>query len=165
MFAKLKKIFTNLFFMSEDEFDAVVKQYSKKFKLKENWNFQLNEKLPAVKMNYSDPNGVVALTDPATKTVCFKHDILSQPRYMVRAYIRHELRHCKQIECLIDKLRQKYGDTFGVYFSTIVSIDMSRGYYNSLMEKDAWMAFFGVCRNIDKVVNRIIKNNIGFLSE
>ena len=165
MLEKIKKFFNKIFFMNETEFDTAVNQYSKKFKLKENWNFQLNENLPAVKMNYSDPNGVVALTDPATKNVWFKHDILLQPRYMVRAYIRHELRHCKQIECLIDKLRQKYGDKFDVYFSTIVSIDMSRGYYNSLMEKDAWMAFFGVCRNIDKVVKKIIEENIGFLSE
>lgn len=82
------------------------------------------------------------------------------PKFLARAYIRHEIRHCAQMEAIDGKMREKYGDNLSsIYTSMIIVSDNQNGYGKSLMEADAWLAFLGICMDINKVADKIIKKN------
>ena len=165
MFDMFKNVIKKFFFMDEEEYHQSLQYYAEKFHLKEAWSIAVVEKLPQVKTNYSDPEGVKAFTDWLSHRVVFKHSLMRNPKWIVRAYIRHELRHCQQMEILHDKLREKYGELSGIYTTMLIGLDNSRGYGKSIMEQDAWMTFFGFHYNINKVVNRIIKRNMRFVTQ
>ena len=112
-----------------------------------------------LKTNYPDINKIVACTDWGSATVLFKSKLLKMPKFLARAYIRHEIRHCKQMEIIYTKMKEKYGDLANVYTMMIINNDNRNGYKKSLMEADAWLAFFNVFLDIDKVVSKIIKRN------
>ena len=165
MFENLKAIFSKVFFMDEEEYHKTLQYYAAKFQLQQKWIVEVVEKLPQVKTNYSDPEGVKAFTDWVSHRVVFKHSLMLNPKWITRAYIRHELRHCQQMEILHDKLREKYGELSGIYTTMLIGLDNSHGYKKSLMEQDAWLVFFGVCCNINKTVDRIIKRNMRFVTQ
>ena len=165
MFEKIKAFFSKLFFMSEEEYINSIEYYSQKFDLHWEWKFFVTEELPNVNMNY-ERSKALACTDFDNRQVNFKTMIFKKnPKFMAKAYIRHELRHCQQMEILHDKLREKYGELSGIYTTMLIGLDNSRGYGKSIMEQDAWMTFFGFHYNINKVVNRIIKRNMRFVTQ
>ena len=166
MFENLKAIFSKLFFMSEEEYEETLGKYAAKFQLQQKWVIQVVEKLPEVKTNYSDPKGVLAFTDWNTHKVVFKDSLMHKQKWLARAYIRHELRHCQQMEWMNVKMKEKYGgDLANIYTQILIAGDNIKGYNKSLMEQDAWLAFCGIYINIEKVVNRIIHHNAKLLLE
>ena len=148
------------FFMSIDECFGVIRFYAEKFKLKRRWNVSMVDVFPDnLKTNYPDSNKIVACTDWGSATVLFKSKLLKMPKFLARAYIRHEIRHCKQMEIIYTKMKEKYGDLANVYTMMIINNDNRNGYRKSLMEADAWLAFFNVFLDINKVVDKTIKRN------
>ena len=64
------------------------------------------------------------------------------------------------MEAIDGKMREKYGDNLSsIYTSMIIVSDNQNGYGKSLMEADAWLAFLGICMDINKVADKIIKKN------
>lgn len=161
MFEKLKKNFL----MSEEDFNASLNYYIKKFGLQESWSFKVVDELPATKTNYPNKEEVLAFTDLGSLSVVFKRTMFKQPAFLVRGYIRHELRHCQQMEVIQQVLREKYGELSSLYAAVVFTNDMIGGYNKSIMEQDAWMTFFGFHYNINKVVERIIKRSLSFITE
>lgn len=148
------------FFMSIDECLDVISFYAEKFKLKRRWTVSMVDAFPDnLKTNYPDINKIVACTDWGSATVLFKYKLLKMPKFLARAYIRHEIRHCKQMEIIYTKMKEKYVDLANVYTMMIINNDNRNGYKKSLMEADAWLAFFNVFLDINKVVDKIIKKN------
>lgn len=150
------------FFMDNTKYEKAVRFYAEKFKLKEKWVISVVDSFPPEwKMNYKNSEKVVACTNWMATTVLFKSSLLAMPAFLGRAYIRHEIRHCAQAEGINAKMKEKCGDDglARVYTSMIIVSDNQKGYNKSLMEADAWLAFFGVYMNIEKVVNKIIKWN------
>lgn len=147
------------FFMDIDEYKKAIKFYGEKFKLKSRWVVSIIDSFsPELKMNYNSEKAI-ACTNWGDKTVLFKSKLLTMPKFLARAYIRHEIRHCEQMEAIYTKMKEKYGDLAEIYTSMIIINDNRNGYKNSLMEADAWLAFFNVFLDIDKVVSKIIKRN------
>ena len=146
--------------MNADEFWNTIRFYAEKFKLEGRWTVSMVDSFsPELKMNYP-VDKIVACTDWGSATVLFKSKLLKMPKFLARAYIRHEIRHCAQMEGINAKMKEKCGDGLSrVYTSMIIVSDNQKGYNKSLMEADAWLAFFGVYMNIEKVVNKIIKWN------
>ena len=168
MLAKLKRLFNKIFFMSKEDYDNIIVHYIEKFQLKEKWNFSLVNSfpIPEEKMNYHDINRVVACTDWVTKSVLFKDELMAMPKVLARAYIRHELRHCQQMEKIHELLLKKEGELLAnIYTCIIITNDNKNGYDKSMMEADAWAAFFGINLNIKKVVRKIINNSMPFIME
>lgn len=149
------------FLMDVDEYWNAIRFYAEKFKLKRRWTVSMVDAFPDnLKTNYPEINKIVACTDWGSATVLFKSKLLTMPKLLARAYIRHEIRHCAQMEAIDGKMREKYGDNLSsIYTSMIIVSDNQNGYGKSLMEADAWLAFFGVCMDINKVANKIIKKN------
>ena len=148
------------FLMDVDEYKKAIKFYGEKFKLKSRWVVSVVDSFPSEwKMNYENSEKVVACTNWMTTTVLFKSSLLTMPAFLGRAYIRHEIRHCAQMEGINAKMKEKYGDLANVYTMMIINNDNRNGYKKSLMEADAWLAFFNVFLDIDKVVSKIIKRN------
>lgn len=147
-------------FMDNTEYEKAVRFYAKKFKLKEKWIVSTVDSFPqGLKMNYSAEKAI-ACTNWESKTVLFKSKLMTMPVFIARAYIRHEIRHCAQIECINEKMREKYGDNLSsIYTQMVIVSDNQNGYGKSIMEADAWLAFFGVYMDINKVVDKIIKKN------
>ena len=52
-----------------------------------------------------------------------------------------------------------------IFTCMIISNDNKNGYDKSIMEADAWAAFFGINLNIKKVVRKIINNSMPFIME
>lgn len=148
------------FLMDVDEYKKTIKFYGEKFKLKSRWVVSIIDSFsPELKMNYNAEKAI-ACTNWGAKTVLFKSKLLTMPKFLARAYIRHEIRHCEQMEVINHTMKEKYGDNLAdIYTSMIIINDNRNGYKNSLMEADAWLAFFGIYLNIDKVVGKIIKRN------
>ena len=148
------------FLMDVDEYKKAIKFYGEKFKLKSRWVVSIIDSFsPELKMNYNVEKAI-ACTNWGAKTVLFKSKLLTMPKFLARAYIRHEIRHCEQMEVINHTMKEKYGDNLAdIYTSMIIINDNRNGYKNSLMEADAWLAFFGIYLNIDKVVGKIIKRN------
>ena len=166
MIAKVKKIFSKLFFMNEEKYQEAISHYTEKFQLKQKWNFSVVNKLPDVKSNYPDKAKVLAFTNWTGLNVVFKDSIMSMPAFIARAYIRHEMRHCQQMEKIHDLMLKKEGGLLAnIYTCMIISNDNKNGYDKSIMEADAWAAFFGVNLNIKKVVKKIISNCMPFIME
>ena len=166
MFEKLKAFFSKVFFMSEEEYEEALSKYAAKFQLQQKWVIQVVEKLPDVQTNYSNKDEVLGFTDWVSHKVVFKHALINKPKFLVRAFIRHELRHCQQMEWMNVKMKEKYGgDLANIYTQILIAGDNIKGYNKSLMEQDAWLAFCGIYINIEKVVNRIIKRNAKLLLE
>ena len=160
MFAKLKKIFL----MSEEDFNVSLNYYIKKFGLQESWSFKVVDELPATKTNYPNKEDVLAFTDLGSLSVVFKRTMFRKPAFLVRGYIRHELRHCQQMEKIHSAIMAKGLESLaGLYTMMVINNDNLKGYQNSMMEADAWLAFIGIYINIDKMVKKLIKRNIGFL--
>ena len=150
------------FLMDVDEYWNAIRFYAEKFKLKRRWTISMVDAFPDnLKTNYPEIDKIVACTDWGSATVLFKSKLLTMPKFIARAYIRHEIRHCAQMEGINSKMKEKCGDDglARVYTSMIIVSDNKNGYNKSLMEADAWLAFFGVYMNIEKVVNKIIKWN------
>lgn len=148
------------FFMSIDECLGAIRFYAEKFHLERKWTVSIVKSFPTnLKTNYPIDK-IVACTDWGSATVLFKSKLLKMPKFLARAYIRHEIRHCAQMEAIAGKMREKYGDSLSsIYTSMIIVSDNQNGYGKSLMETDAWLAFFGVCMDINKVADKIIKKN------
>ena len=146
--------------MDIDEYKKAIKFYGEKFKLKSRWVVSIIDSFsPELKMNYNAEKAI-ACTNCGDKTVLFKSKLLTMPKFLARAYIRHELRHCLQMEVINKKMREKYGDNLSsIYTQMVIAFDNQNGYKNSLMEADAWLAFFGIYMDINKVTDRIIKSN------
>ena len=150
------------FLMDVDEYWNFIRFYAKKFKLERRWTVSMVDSFsPELKMNYPEIDKIVACTDWPASLVLFKSKLLKMPAFLARAYIRHEIRHCAQMEGINAKMKEKCGDDglARVYTSMIIVSDNQKGYNKSLMEADAWLAFFGVYMNIEKVVDKIIKRN------
>ena len=149
------------FLMDVDEYWNTIRFYAEKFKLKRRWTVSMVDAFPDnLKTNYPEIDKIVACTDWGFATVLFKSKLLTMPKFLARAYIRHEIRHCEQMEVINHTMKEKYGDNLAdIYTSMIINNDNRNGYKNSLMEADAWLAFFGIYLNIDKVVGKIIKRN------
>ena len=150
------------FFMSIDECLGAIRFYAEKFKLKRRWTVSMVDAFPDnLKTNYPDSDKIVACTDWGSATVLFKSKLLTMPKFLARAYIRHEIRHCAQMEVIHTKMKEKCGDDglARVYTSMIIINDNRNGYKSSLMEADAWLASINVFLDIDKVVDKIIKRN------
>lgn len=150
------------FFMNANEFWNTIRFYAEKFKLEGRWTVSMVDAFPDnLKTNYPEIDKIVACTDWKSLSVLFKDSLLTMPKFLARAYIRHEIRHCAQMEGINAKMKEKCGDDglAQVYTSMIIVSDNQKGYNKSLMEADAWLAFFGVYMNIEKVVNKIIKWN------
>ena len=120
MFENLKTIFSKVFFMSEEEYDETLSKYAAKFQLQQKWVIQVVEKLPDVQTNYSNPEGVKAFTDWLSHRVVFKHSLMRSPKWLARAYIRHELRHCQQMENLHLKMKEKFGGDLGFLYTHLI---------------------------------------------
>jgi hypothetical protein len=165
MFDMFKDIIKKFFFMDEEEYQQTLQYYAAKFQLQQKWIVEVVEKLPQVKTNYSDPEGVKAFTDWVSHRVVFKHSLMLNPKWITRAYIRHELRHCQQMELIHLKMKERYGELAGIYTQLLIAADNIKGYNKSLMEQDAWLVFFGVRRNINKTVDMIIKRNMRFVTQ
>lgn len=160
MFNKIVRTVRNVFFMTEEEYIDTVQYYSKLFDLKWKWKISVLEELPFTEMNY-DRSQALACTNYLTQEVDFKSSIFkTNPKILVRGYIRHELRHCQQMEHIYAAMVEKGGEALAsIYTTLIISNDNQRGYTRSLMEADAWLVFFGIYKNIDKIVAKIIKRN------
>lgn len=160
MFEFLKKIFL----MDEEAYINTIEYYSHKFDLHWDWKFSVVEDLPNANMNY-DSSKALACTDFVNRQVNFKTMIFKKnPKFMAKAYIRHELRHCQQMEKIHSAIMAKGLESLaGIYTMMVINNDNLKGYQNSMMEADAWLAFIGIYINIDKVVKKLIKRNIGFL--
>ena len=165
MLEMVKTIFSKIFFMSEDEYHETIEYYKDKFHLKKDWSFYVVDELPATKTNYPNKEEVMAFTDLGRLSVVFKRRMFKQPSFLVRGYIRHEIRHCQQMEVIQQVLREKYGELASIYAAVVFTNDMIGGYSKSIMEQDAWMTFFGFHYNINKVVDRIIKRSLSFITE
>ena len=165
MFEMVKKFFNKLFFMSEEEYHKTLRHYIDKFELKKKWSFYVVDELPPTKTNYPNKEEVMAFTDLGSLSVVFKRKMFKQPSFLVRGYIRHEIRHCQQMEVIQQVLREKYGELASFYAAVVFTNDMIGGYNKSIMEQDAWMTFFGFHYNINKVVDRIIKRSLSFITE
>ena len=162
----VKKFFTKLFFMNEEKYQEAISHYTEKFQLKQNWNFSVVSNLPDVKSNYPDKTKVLAFTNWTGLCVIFKDNIMSMPTFIARAYIRHELRHCQQMEKIHELMLKKEGELLANIFTCmIITNDNKNGYDKSIMEADAWAAFFGINLNIKKVVRKIINNSMPFIME
>ena len=149
------------FMMNTEEYKNSIIRYAEKFHLKMRWTIEMVHSFPDnLKMNYSAEKAV-ACTDWNSVSVLFKDSLLTMPKFLARAYIRHEIRHCAQMEIIHTKMKEKCGDDglSRVYTSMIIINDNRNGYKSSLMEADAWLAFFNVFLDIDKVVDKIIKRN------
>lgn len=164
MFEKMRNICKRLFFMNEKEYAETLLYYADKFGLKEQWAISVVEKLPKVKLN-CDTSKALAFTEWETRRVVFKEEIFEKFKFLTRAYIRHEIRHCSQMEVIHDVLSTRYGEASSSYYtSMIIAFDNSNGYGKSLMEADAWLATFGIIMDINKVATKIIKRNLPFLN-
>ena len=153
------------FFMNVNEYWAAVCFYAKKFQLERRWTVSMVDSFPDnLKTNYPEIDKIVACTDWGSATVLFKSKLLKMPKFLASAYIRHEIRHCAQMEAIDGKMREKYGDNLSsIYTQMVIVSDNQNGYGKSMMEADAWLAFFGIYLNIDKVANKIIKKNFLWL--
>ena len=147
------------FMMNTEEYKNSIICYAEKFHLRMRWTISTVHSFPDnLRLNYSAEKAV-ACTNWGDKTVLFKSKLLKMPKFLARAYIRHEIRHCAQMEVIYTKMKEKYGDLAEIYTSMIIVSDNQNGYGKSLMEADAWLAFFGVCMDINKVADKIIKRN------
>ena len=100
------------FFMNADEFWNTIRFYAEKFKLERRWTISMVDTFPDnLKTNYPEIDKIVACTDWGSATVLFKSKLLKMPKFIARAYIRHEIRHCAQMEAIDKKMREKYGDS------------------------------------------------------
>lgn len=162
MFKKMLDSLKGFFFMNEKEYEKTILFYASKFNLKEQWAISVVEKLPEVKLN-CDPGKALAFTEWDNRRVVFKEVIFAKVKFLARAYIRHELRHCEQMEHINSALSTKYASS-GNLTNMIVAFDNKDGYRKSLMEADAWLAFFGVYLNINRVTTKIIKRSLPFLN-
>ena len=148
------------FLMDVDEYWNAIRFYAEKFKLKRRWTVSMVDAFPDnLKTNYPEINKIVACTDWGSATVLFKSKLLKMPKFFARAYIRHELRHCEQMETIYNRMKEKYGDNnlADIHTSIIIINDNQNGYGKSIMEADAWLAFFNVFLDINKVVDKIVK--------
>lgn len=143
--------------MDVDEYKKAIKFYGEKFKLKSRWVVSIIDSFsPELKMNYNAEKAIACTNGSQNSFVQIK----ITDNAGSRAYIRHEIRHCEQMEVINHTMKEKYGDNLAdIYTSMIIINDNRNGYKNSLMEADAWLAFFGIYLNIDKVVGKIIKRN------
>lgn len=147
------------FFMDTTKYEKEVRFYAEKFQLKEKWTISVVDSFPqGLKMNYSAEKAI-ACTNWGSKTVLFKSKLMTMPTFLARAYIRHELRHCAQIEKIFSKMKEKYGDNnlADIHTSIIIINDNQNGYGKSIMGADAWLASFNVFLDINKVVDKIVK--------
>lgn len=164
MLKMMRNLLKGFFFMNEKEYEKTISFYASKFNLKEKWVISVVERLPKVKLNCGNPDKALAFTEWSARRVVFKEEIFSKFKMLTRAYIRHELRHCEQMEHINSALSTKYASSSNFYTNMLIALDNKEGYRKSLMEADAWLAFFGVYMNIDKVVKKIIKRNMPFLN-
>lgn len=149
------------FMMNAEEYKNSIIRYAEKFHLRMRWTISTVHSFPDnLRLNYSAEKAV-ACTDWSSSSVLFKDNLLTMPKFLARAYIRHEIRHCAQMEVIYNKMKEKCGDDdlARVYTSMIIINDNRNGYKSSLMEADAWLAFFNVFLDIDKAVDKIIKRN------
>lgn len=163
MFKMMLESLKKIIYMNEKDYEETISFYANKFGLKEKWVISVVEKLPEVKLN-CDPEKALAFTEWDNRRVVFKEVIFAKVKFLARAYIRHELRHCEQMEAIRSVLSTKYGELANQYTEIVILADSSEGYSRSLMEADAWLAFFGVYLNIDKVATKIIKRSLPFLN-
>ena len=150
--------------MSAEEYDEAIAHYAATFRLQQKWIVEVVEKLPEVKTNYSDSKEVLAFTDWITHHVVFKDSLMHKPKWIARAYIRHELRHCQQRELFHLKMKEKYGEMAGIYTQLLIAADNIKGYGRSIMEQDAWLVSCGIYLDINKIVKRILKRGMSFIA-
>ena len=105
------------FFMSIDECLGAIRFYAEKFHLERKWTVSIVKSFPTnLKTNYPIDK-IVACTDWGSATVLFKSKLLKMPKFLARAYIRHEIRHCAQMEAIAGKMREKYGDSLSSIYT------------------------------------------------
>ena len=82
------------FMMNTEEYKNSIIRYAEKFHLRMRWTISTVNSFPDnLRLNYSAEKAV-ACTDWTSSSVLFKDTLLTMPKFLARAYIRHEIRHC-----------------------------------------------------------------------